>query len=203
MGLLLGADLPARRRIHADVFVSPRYAQARSGSGDEDNDRRDDPGGGHRRRGGPVQGRRRRFRPADGGRPSGRGHGAGIRGVDYARSACFRTGTPAGIRKTTHRCRHRGRGGPDCRRDPQRAPARAPVRPPRVMRASTAFPAADNQLLGGAWMLSIHGTFSGFGSTFGRSRFTTTGSWPLRHSTQDSGSVSLALISWWGTNGGT
>ena len=56
---------------------------------------------------------------------------------------------------------------------------------------------------GSRWMLSTHGTFSGLGSTFGSSRLTTTGSWPLRQSTQDNGSLSLALISWCGTNGGT
>ena len=53
--------------------------------------------------------------------------------------------------------------------------------------------------VGAGWMLSTQCTFSGLGSTFGRSRFTTTGCWPLRQSTQDSGSASLALISWWGT----
>src|SRR6185503_2607718 len=53
-------------------------------------------------------------------------------------------------------------------------------------------------LCGCGWMLSTQCTSSGF-STTGMSRFTTTGSWPLRQSTQESGSVSLALISWWGT----
>ena len=56
---------------------------------------------------------------------------------------------------------------------------------------------------GAGWMLSTQCTCSGLGSTFGRSRLTTTGCWPLRHSTHDSGSSSLALISWCGTNGGT
>lgn len=56
---------------------------------------------------------------------------------------------------------------------------------------------------GAGWMLSTQWTSSGLGSTFGRSRFTTTGSCPLRHSTHDSGSSSFALISWCGTYGGT
>ncbi len=50
---------------------------------------------------------------------------------------------------------------------------------------------------------STHSTVSGLDSTFGRSRLTTTGSWPLRTSTQDNGASSLALISWCGTKGGT
>jgi hypothetical protein len=57
-------------------------------------------------------------------------------------------------------------------------------------------------LRGPGWMLSTQCTCSGLGSTFGRSRLTTTGSCPLRQSTHDSGSESLALISWCGTNGG-
>ena len=55
---------------------------------------------------------------------------------------------------------------------------------------------------GCGWMLSTQKTSSGF-STTGMSRFTTTGSWPLRSSTHSSGSFSLALISWCGTKGGT
>src|SRR5687768_3507629 len=51
---------------------------------------------------------------------------------------------------------------------------------------------------GAGWMLSTQCTSSGI-STTGMSRFTTTGSWPLLHSTHESGSVSLALISWCGT----
>ena len=49
---------------------------------------------------------------------------------------------------------------------------------------------------------SCQRTSSGFSSTFGKSRLTTTGSWPLRTRTHDSGSSSRALISWCGTNGG-
>ena len=53
----------------------------------------------------------------------------------------------------------------------------------------------------GACMPSAQ-TSSGF-STGSISRFTTTGSWPLRISTHSSASESRALISWCGTNGGT
>src|SRR5258706_3917300 len=57
---------------------------------------------------------------------------------------------------------------------------------------------AEAHFFGAGWMLSTQCTSSGF-STTGMSRFTTTGSWPLRHRTQESASVSLALISWCGT----
>ena len=50
---------------------------------------------------------------------------------------------------------------------------------------------------------STHSTVSGLGSMPGKSRLTTTGSWPLRTRTQDKGASSLALISWCGTKGGT
>src|SRR5205807_1119156 len=50
------------------------------------------------------------------------------------------------------------------------------------------------------WISSIHFTSSG-GSAGWMSRFTTTGSWPLRTSTQESASSPLALISWCGTYG--
>src|SRR5205085_97577 len=59
-----------------------------------------------------------------------------------------------------------------------------------------------HHFLGAGWILSTQCTSSGF-STTGMSRFTTTGSWPLRQSTQESGSSSFALISWCGTYGGT
>ena len=52
-------------------------------------------------------------------------------------------------------------------------------------------------------MSSTQWMSSGFGSTAGMSRFTTTGSWPLRTTTHDSESSGLAFISWWGTYGGT
>src|SRR5258706_3761349 len=58
--------------------------------------------------------------------------------------------------------------------------------------------AGDHGFFGAGWMLSTQCTSSGF-STTGMSRFTTTGSWPLRQRTQERGSVSLALISWCGT----
>jgi hypothetical protein len=61
---------------------------------------------------------------------------------------------------------------------------------------------SDHPRLGGC-KSSTHSTVSGLDSTFGRSRLTTTGSWPLRTSTQDNGASSLALISWCGTKGGT
>ncbi len=57
-----------------------------------------------------------------------------------------------------------------------------------------------NQL--GGWPGSVHGTRSG-SATPSMSRLMTIGSWPLRVSTQCSGSSSRALISWCGTNGGT
>src|SRR5215213_5942047 len=63
-------------------------------------------------------------------------------------------------------------------------------------------PGGEHHFFGAGWMLSTQWTSSGF-STTGMSRLTTTGSWPLRHSTQESGSVSLAFISWCGTKGGT
>ncbi len=68
-------------------------------------------------------------------------------------------------------------------------------RPPRSARRN-GYP------FGAGWMLSTQCTSSGF-STTGMSRFTTTGSCPLRTSTQESGSSSFALISWCGTYGGT
>src|SRR5262249_61632004 len=62
---------------------------------------------------------------------------------------------------------------------------------------------ADRSVLPHAlWIGSIHGTCSGF-STGSISRLTTTASLSLRTSTHSSGSLGLALISWWGTNGGT
>jgi hypothetical protein len=62
---------------------------------------------------------------------------------------------------------------------------------------------ADGPVLPHAlWIGSIHSTCSGF-STGSMSRLTTTASLSLRTSTHSSGSLGLALISWWGTNGGT
>ena len=58
---------------------------------------------------------------------------------------------------------------------------------------------AADRLIHAGWRSSTQCTCSGLGSTLGRSRLTTTGSWPLRTSTHDSGSSSLALISWCGT----
>ena len=52
------------------------------------------------------------------------------------------------------------------------------------------------------WIGSIQRTSSG-GSTGVMWRLTTTGCWPLRHSTHSKGSSRLALISWCGTKGGT
>ena len=62
--------------------------------------------------------------------------------------------------------------------------------------------AGEAELRHPLWIGSIHKTSSGF-STGSMSRLTTTASLSLRTSTHSSGSFGLALISWWGTNGGT
>ena len=85
------------------------------------------------------------------------------------------------------------RGAAD--RRPSRRRVRRSSRPSRraADREGARPPAAKR------WMSSTQRTRSGSASTSARSRFTTTGSWPERTTTQDSGSSASALISWCGT----
>ena len=140
----------------------------------------------HDRRRGAGRRRRRPRRPARVDR--------GVAGAESARDRARGAVAGRAARGAGDRC---GDAVGRVARDAHARLADAAKREAAALRSGDA--AAPTGQSGSRWMLSTHCTFSGFGSTFGRSRFTTTGSWPLRHSTQDNGSVSLALISWCGT----
>ncbi len=111
-----------------------------------------------------------------------------LRAVGYGPAAAHRQPVGAhrpgacapGARPRSRSSRARNRS-PSRRRNPSRSPSAPPLTQAQPCRSST------------------QRTGCGSGSTSGRSRFTTTGSWPERTTTHDSGSPARALISWWGT----
>jgi predicted PurR-regulated permease PerM len=162
---------------------------------------RREPGGGRRAhraadRGDPARDRRvpqgaprlraLELRPADPHRHAGRSSrprraGTRSRSRSPARAAArARPGVREPARARTRAAIGAGARGAD-------APARTRLTPAQASRCRS----------------STQRTACGSVSTSGRSRFTTTGSCPLRTSTHDSGASGSALISWCGTYGGT